>query len=160
MPGNDLFPQHKGEAQQEGDRADLTQATTDTADQHIYHSGQRCASLMQGGEDRRACLRVGVGHREDIRHRPCGHLCRERDQQEDTSHQSGVEDVVTQTTKRHLSNADRGQRTDQDDPDRQVRGNVEGQQHACQDGGTVAKRGLLLHQEALDQVLKNHAGQD
>ena len=115
---------------------------------------------MQGGEDRRTGLRIGIGHREDLGHRPCGHLCREGDQQEDTTHQSGVEDVIAQTAKRHLSDADRSQRTDQDNPDREVRRNVEGQQYTCQDGGTVTKRWLLLHQEALDQVLKNHAGQD
>ena len=94
-------------------------------------------------------------------YRPGSHLHRERNQQENTSHQSGVERITSQTSKCHFSHTDRYQRTDDDNPQRQVGRQVECQQHPRQRGRTIGNRGTFTLQDIFgDSPFKEQAGYD
>ena len=155
MPSDDLFPQHISESQQQGQSGNLAQTTILATDQQVRIRRQFLDTLFHQGQNRRTCLRVRIGHRErlqGIHQRPGSHLRRERDQQEHTSHQSRVENVVPQATKRHLTDTDRRQGTDDHDPKWQVGWQVESQQHTSQDSGTIQDSRFLLQKELLDAV--------
>ncbi len=108
----------------------------------------------------RSSPRLGVHIRSVETHRtgPSGHLHGERDEQEHTPHQSGVEQVLPQAAEGHLGNADSHQRTNHYYPPRQVARQVERQQQTREDSRAVTDSGLLLEQELGYQPLEQHAG--
>ena len=97
VPGDDALPQQEGCTNEQGDSGHLTEAAAHLSDEHIHvgrHLAQ-VATLLDEAEGRRTRHRVGETPKRS-RHRPRGHLHRERDEQHDTCHQCGVERVVTQ----------------------------------------------------------------
>ena len=65
--------------------------------------------------------------------RPSSHLGRESNQQGCTTHQCGIEEIIAQASKRHLGHTNGEQRTDNDNPDGKVAGEVETEQQTSQD---------------------------
>ena len=91
---------------------------------------------------------------EALRRGPGGHLCRISDEQEDTTYESGVEGVLTQTAESHLTNTDSYYSTDNNEPPVDGRRKVESEQQTREDGREVSDGlALLFEHITADDVL-------
>ncbi len=171
MPRDDLLPQHVGQTQQQGQGTDLTHSTgtvgmvaQEEVERRRQLVEQRGIAALDGllHDSQRSSTCLGIQIAGQLAHlRPGGHLCGEGHQQGGTTHEGRIEEVITQTTKRHLGNTDGKQRTDDDDPDGEVGGKVEAEQQTCQDGRAVADGvALALEHKLVDGPLKEHAGRN
>ena len=170
VPSNDFFPKHISQAEQQSQSTDFTNGSQSARGIVAQQQMRGCGQLIEHGSIARLDGRLHDGQRccpglcikiarQLSCHRPGGHLCRKADQQEGTTQQRGVENVTAQTAESHLAHTDGEQRADDDDPDRQVRRQVEAQQQACQDGRTVADGEFLSLQDKLGyRPLEEDAG--
>ena len=147
VPGDDFLPEHICQAQQQGDGAYFADGAQSErgigAQQHLSgvgqllkHFGIACLDgFLHDGQRGGTRLSVHISAESQLSgQRPGGHLCGERYQQEAAAHECGVEGVVAQPAEGHLADADGNQRTDDDNPDGEVRRKVESQQQARQYG--------------------------
>ena len=113
VPCNNLLPQHIGQSQQQGQCADFTQTTAVITDQQVERRGKVAQRHARSTADytfhysQRCSSRSGIRVSGQLSYgRPCGHLHRERQQQEHTSRQCRVKRITTQTSERHLAYTD------------------------------------------------------
>ena len=143
VPGDNLAYYHEQAAEKQQDGRNLAKRTAMLADNHLYGRGHilehagiaRLYGPLHEGERRGAGLCIEILH--TAANGPCGHLCREGDEQEHTSHKGGIEGVLTQSAKGHLAYAYCHQGADDDNPQGQVGGEVETQQDTREDGRAV-----------------------
>jgi hypothetical protein len=84
----------------------------------------------------------------------------EGDEQEDTADESGVEYIVTESTEGHFGDGNSGDGTDDNDPRGKVRGEIESEEYASEDGGAIRDGGGDAEEEFLDEPLNDHASGD
>ena len=171
MPGDDLLPEHIHKSQQQSQCTNLTHRSstvgmvteeeTHGVRQFVKHrSIATLNSLFHDGKrsGTRLCVKI-TGQLSHLG--PCRHLCREGNQQGGTSYQCRIEEIITQSSKGHLTNTDGKQSTDDDNPDREVAGEIETKQQTRQDGRTVADGSALVFQHKLiDSPFEEDAGCD
>ena len=124
MPGDNLFPKHISQSEQQCQRTYFTDTSAVLSDKQIQRIGYLAQSACIAMNSLfHQCQRSSTGGSVHIRsqlphYRPCCHLHRERKQQEYTSRQCRVERVASQTTERHLAYTDCEQCAQNDNPDR------------------------------------------
>ena len=169
VPGDNLLPQHISQTNEQCQCTNLTHSPSTvrmTAKektqrvrqliQHrritvlhgLLHNGQRCGS--------RLCIKIAV----PLPHlRPCRHLGGEGHKQGTTAYQGGIEEIIAETTKRHLGHTDSEERTDEDDPDGEVRRQVESKEQTRQGSRSVKDGQALPFQDIFaDGPLEEDAG--
>ena len=103
----------------------------------------------------------GINPEKSLRLNPMGHVRRERNEQEDTSYQSWVEYILSQTSESHLRNPDGHDGADQDHPPRSGRRQVEREQDTRNRSGPVPYGTWLAKQVSgnrpLDKYAREHA---
>ena len=171
VPGDDLLPQHVCQAQQECQATDFTQGTGSSGmvtDEEVERRRQLLEqagiAILDGGLHDVERSGTGLGIKiagELTSHGPRRHLRGESHQQGSTTDKCRIEEVITQSAKGHLTHTDGEQRTDDDDPDGEVAGQVETEQQTGEDGRTVADGGaLVLKHELIDGPLEEYAGRN
>ena len=103
--------------------------------------------------------RRGAGQRINVRLGKgiSRHAARKADEQHDASQQGGICKIEAQTAEQLLCHHDGDESADDGDPQRNGRGQVESQDHACDNGGEVPHRNRLFHHDAV-QRFEAHTG--
>ena len=125
--------------------------------QNLVHRLPLSQPFLNHGERSRTGDGVHSGTEDRLRHRPVRHDYGEGDQKEDTAHQGGVEDVVSQASECHLGDAYGHHAAYHGHPPGSRGRKVERQKHSGHYGRQVTDRGLPAEHVFLNQVLQSHA---
>ena len=156
MPCDDPTPQQIDETRQQRQRSHLAQRAGNRSEEHVLIVDRRGRHRPELDRRQRRSTRKGIGHGTG-RLRERRHLGGIGDQQEDTPDQRGVERVLAQTAEGHLADGDGHESADHDDPPRNRRRKVEGQQHAGHHRREVSHSRSAAQHEPLDQILEHDA---
>jgi hypothetical protein len=91
--------------------------------------------------------------------RPSRHLDRKTDEQENSTHQGGIEWILPQTAKGHLANANGKESANDDNPKGKITWQVKAQQKTCKDGAAIANSAYVSAKNKFcNGPLKEYAG--
>ena len=153
---DDLADDQIDAADQQRERADLAGRAAVESEEQLQQSRDLILAALSVERQRcRTCQ--GVSSLRQSRHRPCGHVCRERDEQEDTGRDRRVGEVLSDAAEELLHDYDREEASDDGLPEREVCRHVERDEQSRQSSGKISDCLFLMCDSVVD-VLEEYAG--